>query len=220
MSLLSGLSNTILWPLLSRADTAFGWGSTVMIGVGAITLIYIPLVFRFSVPPGGGDKDANTPSGGEPEHIDTARFVLVAGSTALNGFITWGFSLPVIPLLTQKGIDQDRAVRLASMLGVVSIAARAADVVGGWSSLQAAVASTATMLVAFMLLYFGSFLVVATSFFFLYGMAGGVMSVARATLPLSLFPATTYARAASRLAMPLNLSFAIAPPVFPRLLER
>ena len=33
-------------------------------------------------------------------------------------------------------------------------------------------------------------------------------------MPLELFPAAAYARASSLLALPLNLSFALAPPLF------
>src|SRR3546814_4412532 len=48
----------------------------------------------------------------------------------------------------------------------------------------------------------------------LYCIASGVTAVSRATLPLQIFPAAAYGRATARLAVPLNLCFAAAPPVF------
>ncbi|MGE7368071.1 hypothetical protein ACQKKX_03245 [Neorhizobium sp. NPDC001467] len=39
-------------------------------------------------------------------------------------------------------------------------------------------------------------------------------AVSRATMPLQIFPQGAYARAAAGLAVPLNLSFAAAPPIF------
>lgn len=48
----------------------------------------------------------------------------------------------------------------------------------------------------------------------LYGVASGITAVTRATLPLQSFPTVAYARASARLSVPLNLSFAAAPPVF------
>lgn len=68
-----------------------------------------------------------------------------------------------------------------------------------------------------MLLLSNSF-VGAMIFATLYGIASGITSVARATLPLQIFPSGAYARASSQLAVPLNLSFAAAPPVFAAIL--
>ncbi|TWF56484.1 hypothetical protein [Neorhizobium alkalisoli] len=54
----------------------------------------------------------------------------------------------------------------------------------------------------------------AVTFAVLYGIASGITAVTRATLPLQIFAPGAYARASARLAVPLNLSFATAPPVF------
>lgn len=47
-----------------------------------------------------------------------------------------------------------------------------------------------------------------------YGIAIGITAVARATLSLQTFPTSAYARSSAQLAVPLNLSYAVAPPVF------
>ncbi|WP_225150596.1 hypothetical protein [Bradyrhizobium sp. NBAIM08] len=57
---------------------------------------------------------------------------------------------------------------------------------------------------------FGSAIAFAT----LYGVASGITAVARATLPLQLFPPGAYARASARMAVLLNFTFAAAPPAF------
>lgn len=219
MSLVSGLSNTILWPIISRMDSALGWRTVAVIAVGAMIGIYIPIVATF----GARKARARESNEGEEAHdrqrLDPLRFVLVAGVTALNGFITWGFSLTLIPLLTQKGLENSQAVTLASLLGLISIAARSIDVIGNWSPMRSAIVSTTTMFFSFILLYLGSSIVIAATFVLLYGLAGGLMAVVRATLPLAMFPPKAYARAAAKLALPLNLSFAAAPPVFARILE-
>lgn len=54
----------------------------------------------------------------------------------------------------------------------------------------------------------------AVVFAMLYGIASGITAVARATLPLELFPAGAYARSSARMSVPLNLAFATAPPAF------
>ena len=55
---------------------------------------------------------------------------------------------------------------------------------------------------------------VAVLFASVYGLASGITAVTRATLPLELFPAGTYARATAQMALPLNLAYASAPPAF------
>lgn len=219
MSLVSGLSNTILWPVISKIDGAHGWRTVIVIGICSIVLVYIPLVATFGAKRSRKPPEENPTKASEQQRLDPMRFVLVAGVTALNGFITWGFSLTLIPLLIQKGVDPGRAVTLASLLGLFSIAARLFDAVGGRSPLQSAMAATSAMLGAFVLLYVGSSWFVAAAFVLVYGLSSGLLSVARATLPLAIFPPQAYARAASRLALPMNLAFAAAPPTFARILE-
>lgn len=219
MSLVSGLGNTILWPILSRMDGAFGWRWAAGTLAVALVVVYIPIIALTGArrpPPTAPATPVETPA---PEPLDPMRFALVAAVTALNGFITWGFSLTLIPLLTQKGLETSTAVTLASALGIVTIGARLIEVLGALTPLHSAIVSTVTMLFSFVLLSMGGSLAIAITFILLYGFAGGLMSVVRATLPLTIFPPTAYARAAAKLALPLNLSFAAAPPVFAALLE-
>jgi hypothetical protein len=66
----------------------------------------------------------------------------------------------------------------------------------------------------------GSGRTIVIVFLLLYGLASGAMSVARSTIPLAVFPPGSFARASSRLALPLNLSYAAAPPTFSAILTR
>ncbi|MCA9832671.1 MAG: MFS transporter [Thermomicrobiales bacterium] len=220
LSLVSGLSNTILWPIVSRIDGAAGWRTVTALLAVSMLLIYMPLVAVAAAKSPRTREITDDAKSTDQQRLDPIRFMLVAGVTALNGFITWGFSLTLIPLLTQKGLENSQAVTLASLIGLISIAARSIDVLGNWSPLRSAIASTSTMLFSFILLYLGGSVVVAATFVLLYGLAGGLMSIVRATLPLTMFPPQAYARASARLALPLNLSFAAAPPIFARILER
>ena len=219
MSLVSGLSNTILWPIISRIDNAIGWRAVAILGAGSLILVYVPLVAWFGAKRPVRDPGEEKEAALEDQRLDPLRFALVAAVTALNGFITWGFSLTLIPLLMHKGLEQNQAVTLASLLGLISIAARSVEVFGSWTPLRSAIASTVTMFAAFVLLYLGASLVVAAVFILMYGFASGLMSVVRATLPLTIFPKKAYARAAAKLALPMNLAFAAAPPIFARILE-
>jgi hypothetical protein len=51
-----------------------------------------------------------------------------------------------------------------------------------------------------------------------YGMGSGALAVARATIPLVFYDKAAYARAAARIALPLNIMSALAPPLLVGLL--
>ncbi len=58
-------------------------------------------------------------------------------------------------------------------------------------------------------------------FILLYGLGSGVLAVVRATLPLAFYDrGDLCARAASRIALPLNLVTAAAPPILATILTR
>ena len=94
------------------------------------------------------------------------------------------------------------------------------DFLGGrrWSSFVTGIAASALFPLSFVVLLLTSNFAGAMLFATLYGIASGVTTVARATLPLQIFPAGAYARASSQLAVPLNLAFAAAPPAFTAIL--
>ena len=143
-------------------------------------------------------------------------FLLLASAVTINGFVSWGFSSIVIQLLKTMGMGDARAIQLGSMLGVMQVTARALDYVGGarWDGLTSGLIAAVVLPVSFLLLMFGGPADYAVfGFLALYGMANGIMTVARATIPLVFYDQADYARAASRIAFPQSLVSAAAPPV-------
>lgn len=216
LALFSGLGSTIFWPLTNTLDDAIGWRTTLAIFAAGFLVICLPLI-RWAIPPHVPvAKQATTSSSQSEIILDWRAFALIAGAIAANGFVTWGFSLTLIPLFEDRGIARSEAVAIASSLGLVQIAARLADTLGGkrWSGLTTGLVASVILPIAYILLLIGSGSAVVLTFVGLYGLAGGTMAVARSTIPLAVFPREAYARASARLALPMNLSFAIAPPAF------
>jgi predicted MFS family arabinose efflux permease len=216
LALISGLASTIFWPLTNALDDAIGWRATLVAFAVSFLVICLPLI-RWAIPPHASVvKNPDTPSSTSETMLDWTAFWLMAGAIAANGFITWGFSLTLIPLFEDRGLARAEAVAIASSLGLVQIAARVADALGGerWSGLTTGLIASAVLPISYILLLVGSGSAVILTFVALYGLAGGAMAVARSTIPLAVFPREAYARASTRLALPLNLAFAIAPPVF------
>lgn len=212
--LAGGLTSTIMWPLTGLLQAQWGWRTTTLIYAALMLLICTPLHWAALARRPREKSEAKTTA--EPAAIDRPRFALLAMSFAANGFVTWGFALTIIILFEAGGLDHASALAAAAFIGMAQWAGRMADFLGGrrWSSFAIGLAASALLPLSFIVLLLTSSFVGAMIFATLYGIAGGIIAVTRATLPLQIFPADAYARASSQLAVPLNLSFAAAPPVF------
>ncbi len=222
LALFSGLASTIFWPLTNALHDAIGWRETLVVFAASFVLVCLPLV-RWAIPPRVTSvREPGTSTSGSDSTLDVRSFWLMAGAIAANGFITWGFSLTLIPLFEDRGLTRTEAVAIASSLGLVQIAARLVDALGGnrWSGLTTGLIASATLPATYALLLVGSGRTAIIAFVVLYGLAGGTMAIARSTIPLAVFPRAAYARASARLALPMNLAFATAPPVFGVILTR
>ncbi len=214
--LAGGLTSTIFWPLTGLLQAHWGWRATTLAYAALMALVCMPLHWAVLA-----RRPATRPgaAAAEPAAIDWPRFALLAASFAANGFFTWGFALTIIILFEAGGLDHASALTAAAFIGIAQWAGRMVDVLAGrWSGFATAIAACALFPVSFIVLLLSSSFAGAMLFSALYGVAGGITAVARATLPLQIFPAGAYARASARLAVPLNLSFAAAPPVFAAIL--
>lgn len=213
-----GLSTTISWPLLGALQAAFGWRMATLLGAAILVVVAAPIYWSLLARrPAGTTKKAAT---GPVPPIDRIAFALLAFASAANGVVTWGFSLTVITLFEGRGLEHGTAVLVASFLGVAALSARVLDFTVGrrLNSLATGLLAATALPLSFAVLIFGVGTAAAIAFVAVYGLASGALAVARSTMPLDLFPAAAYARASSMLALPLNLSFACAPPLFAAIL--
>jgi MFS family permease len=216
--LAGGLTSTIMWPLTGLLQAQWGWRTTTLIYAALMLLVCLPLHWTTLARRPREKSAAKTTA--EPAPIDRPRFALLAMSFAGNGFFTWGFALTIIILFEAAGLDRASALAAAAFIGIAQWAGRMVDFLGGrrWSSFVTGLAASALFPLSFIVLLLTSNFAGAMLFATLYGVASGVTAVTRATLPLQIFPTGAYARASAQLAVPLNLSFAAAPPVFTAIL--
>lgn len=216
--LAGGLTSTIMWPLTGLLQAQWGWRTTTLLYAALMLLVCTPLHWA-TLARRPREKSAATTTT-EPAPIDRPRFALLAMSFAANGFVTWGFALTIIILFEAAGLDRASALAAAAFIGIAQWAGRMVDFLGGrrWSSFVTGLAASALFPLSFIVLLLTSNFAGAMLFATLYGIASGVTTVARATLPLQIFPSGAYARASSQLAVPLNLAFAAAPPAFTAIL--
>ena len=212
--LAGGLTSTIVWPLTGLLQAQWGWRTTTLAYAALMLLVCMPL--HWSALARRPREKTAAKAAAEPTRIDRPRFALLAMSFAANGFFTWGFALTIIILFEASGLDHASALTAAAFIGIAQWAGRMVDFLGGrrWSGFATGLAASALFPLSFVVLLLSGSFVGAMVFATLYGVASGITAVTRATLPLQIFPAGAYARAAAQLAVPLNLSFAAAPPVF------
>ncbi|MBS0560386.1 MAG: MFS transporter [Proteobacteria bacterium] len=227
LMVITGLSSSIFWPFAAVLAAHLGWRGTCALYAVALAAVCLPLyAFGLPRPPAPQDQRADPvhgDGGSAPGVVGTAVFPLIVTAIALNAFVTVGLSALLIELLKSKGLPPTEAIAFASILGVVQVSARAADFLGGarWDGLNTGLVAGIGIPVSL------SFLAAAGAgywtiavFILLYGVSSGAFAVARATIPLVFFDSAAYARAASKLALPLNVMSAVAAPILAGLLTR
>ncbi|SIO62218.1 MFS transporter [Paraburkholderia phenazinium] len=225
LMLLTGLSSSFFWPLASLLSNALSWQGTCAVYAGMMMLVSLPL-YVFGLPaktPGAPQRARSLPAAAAQVPARRSTFYFIAAAIALNAFVTFGFSAIFIELLKAVGLPAVQAVAFGSALGVIQVGARAVDFLGGgkWDGVSTGIFAGIALPVAMVLLIVGhgshSAVVV---FVVVYGLGSGALAVARATIPLVFYDQAEYALAASRIALPLNVISAAAPPLFIALLIR
>jgi predicted MFS family arabinose efflux permease len=225
LMLTTGLSSSIFWPTTAFLADLAGWRVTALVYAGAVALVCLPL-YVFGLPRQEAAAEAPRPEAAAAEGAPAASrgtFYLIATAIALNAFVTYGFSAVLIELLKARGVPPSEAIGFGSLLGIIQVSARGIDFLGGarWDGLTTGLFAGLALPVAMLLLIAGG----GTGwpvlgFILLYGLGSGALAVARATIPLVFYDRAAYARAASHIALPLNLLSSMSSPILMALLVR
>lgn len=229
MMLVTGLASSVFWPLAAAFCAAFGWRAALLIFAAMQIVIVLPI--HLAIPRGiahapSGGPAVVTPSQDEgrvPPQQRRPIFWLLAFAFSASGLVSWGLPLHLIGLLQSGGLDSAMAVTIASIGGLATLVARLIDVLAGERFAVERVALVGLVLgplsCLFLALVPGTPLS-AIGFVLAFNAAMGVIAVARATLPLSLFGRAGFGVMLGRLAVPQNLTFAAAPLLFAVMIER
>jgi MFS family permease len=226
LMLFTGLSATVFWPVPTLLDSLVGWRTTFVICAGLQLLVCLPL-YLFGLPKPAETIEEAQAAELEPVAMSVPErrraFLLMAAATSLSSFVSFGLSPSLLALLRQSGASPELALQLGSARGALAVTARFVDTVLGrrGNAILTSTIGTALTLASFLLaVSFSGTPPVLVAFIVLYGFGTGVVTVARALLPLSLFSARDYGLQAARLSLPQNLANATAPVVFTALLDR
>jgi predicted MFS family arabinose efflux permease len=219
LTLFSGLSATLFWPITGWLEGLVGWRSTYLVFAALNLCVCLPLHW-FVLP-----KRQRTPvdeaprleTGELPPERRRAAFLAFALATSAQGFVGWGLSLHLPHLLESLGLAAATALVIAALGGPAQIAGRGIDMIaaGKIHPLGLALLSVSLAPLAFLLLVrFGGSLGTAIAFILLLSACNGLMTVCRATVPLALYGRAGYGALLGRLSLPQNLMFASSPVVF------
>ncbi len=223
--LYTAAAQAVFWPLTAVMEASLGWRMTCL--AFALANLATTVVYARILRPDAHlailNISSDTPEVGLlPPNHRTYGGALMVVMIALSGFVSWGLELHLMEVLFGFGLGQAAALSIIVFRGPVSIISRLADIAfGRWlTPLDIALGG---MLVLFMSLLIAMFVTGysgAFVFMLLFGAGTGVLTAARATMPLTLFGPAGFATLTGKVGLPTHFMYAIAPPIFGWVIER
>jgi hypothetical protein len=149
--------------------------------------------------------------------------VLVAAAFSAYAFVPSALSAHLLAIFQRFGLSAASVVIIGMLFGPAQVLARIGELAFGRDlhPLWTARLAIGLMVAAFVLLALLPFSApLAAAFAVIYGMANGLMTIARGTVPLALFGATGYGRLLGRIAGPYLVVQAAAPVCLSFIAER
>ena len=216
LTLAGGFASTVSWPATHVLLEAVGWRGTYLVYAALLALVAAPLHAvalprtRADVAP--SDQSVQAPSAVLPP--TGWPFLLVAAAFAAYAFVPSGLSAHLLAIFGRAGIDAATVVAIGALFGPAQVAARICELMFARSIHPLSIArfAVALLLAAFALMaLFGLTAAVAASFAVMFGMANGLLTIARGAVPLALFGAAGYGHLLGRIGGPYLVMQAIAP---------
>lgn len=224
ITLLGGLAATCFWPLGHFLAENYGWRWATLIYAGFALL----LLLLYAALPDADDAHEARPS--QADLIDSAgrtnnlarSAILYATIIALGNGLHAGMSAHLITVLTELGLAAGLAVSVAALRGVGQTAGRVAELAFGQRvhpiTLNTFAAALIVASFALGFLAAGMYLT-AAAFVFIYGVATGLLTITRGTLPLVLFDHRRYGAMVGVLLVPSFMVSAASPVIFAYILD-
>jgi len=217
LTLAGGFASTVSWPATHVLLEAVGWHGTYLAYAALLAFVAAPL-HAFALPRRRADLPA-PPAGARSAPVRVLRpsgwpFVVVVAAFAAYAFVPSGLSAHLLAIFGRAGIDAATVVTIGALFGPAQVAARVCELAFAQRvhPLNVARFAVAMLLAGFALIaLFGLAVAVAACFAILFGMANGLITIARGAVPLALFGAAGYGHLVGRIGGPFLAMQAIAP---------
>jgi hypothetical protein len=225
ITLLGGLASTTFWPIGHRLAADLGWRGALFVYSGFL-IATVPLHLAI---PATRYADAVSPGALQPKHLaatpadHAAAGVLFGLLVALTSLMSSGIAAHMIAILSGLGLAASLAVWTATLTGVAQSLARLGDVLSGSRvhPLDLNLLAAALLPVGFLCgLFSGESAAAAAAFALIYGVANGLLTITRGSLPLVLFDHRSYGTLLGKLLIPSFLLSAASPFAYALLIQR
>ncbi len=219
MTLVGGLASTVFIPLTHLLIERLGW-RPALLALAVLNLAVCAVVHLLVIPPQRPrlEREAAPPPSSDPRRVlRKAAFWGFVATVVIQGVLSTGLPIHLLPILTERGFSLDAAVAAYALIGPAQTSARFAV---GWAEralgiraiglLTLGLGVAAQALLPFIPPGSGTIAVFAV----LYGAANGLMTILRALLPAELFGREDYGTILGMIAAPANLARALGPFVF------
>jgi predicted MFS family arabinose efflux permease len=219
ITLIAGFASTVGWPLTAWGAETIGWRYTCCGWALAHLCLGLPInLFGLPRPLGFGLAISD----GTKPHIPMDRTMWLLGFAFAAGWVVSTAMAAHLPrILEAAGATTAQAVAAAALVGPGQVAARMieAGLLSRYHPLLSARLSTLGHPVGAALLFWGGAWM-AAPFTLLHGAGNGILTIARGTVPLSIFGPENYGYRLGLLGAPARLAQAGAPLVFGLAIER
>jgi predicted MFS family arabinose efflux permease len=230
LTLAGGFASTVSWPATQFLIDKVGWRGTYLVYAALLFFLAAPLL-AFALPRQRADglvRDVRAETAPEPKPASVLPanglvFVLVAAGFASYAFVPSALSAQLLAIFQRFGLAPTTVVAIGMLFGPAQVLARICELAFGRNlhALWIARFSVGLLVAAFALLALLPFSApLAAVFAVMYGMANGLMTIARGTVPLALFGAAGFGLLVGRIGGPFLVVQAIAPVMLTYVAER
>src|SRR6266851_932100 len=217
LTLAGGFASTVSWPATHFLLEAVRWRGTYLVYAALLALVAAPL-HAFALP-----RTRAKPAARPDQEVQARSvvlpptgwpFLLVAAAFAAYAFVPSGLSAHLLAIFGRAGMDAATVVAIGALFGPAQVAARICELLFARSIHPLLIArfAVAMLLAAFALIaLFGLSAAAAASFAVMFGMANGLLTIARGAVPLALFGPAGYGHIVGRIGGPYLAMQAIAP---------
>jgi MFS family permease len=217
LTLAGGFASTVGWPVARVLLDTVGWRGTYLVYALVLAAVAAPL-HAFALPRSRAVVEAPVAAAGHgARSVVPARgvtFVLLAAAFGAYAFVPSGLSAHLLSIFGHAGIDPGTVVVIGALFGPSQVFARLCEFVFARNlhPLIMVRGAVTLLLCGFALLAVaGISLASAAAFAVMFGMANGLFTIARGTVPLALFGPVGYGLLVGRLAGPFLIMQSVAP---------
>jgi MFS family permease len=228
LTLAGGFASTVSWPATHFLIDAVGWRGCYLVYAAVLAIVAAPL-HAFALPRGYVERSAPAAPALAVKKSPTLlpahglAFVLVATGFAAYAFVPSALSAQLLTIFQRFGLSPSTVVAIGMLFGPAQVLARICELsfARTLQPLWVARFAVGLLVTAFALLALVSFsAATAAVFAIMYGMANGLLTIARGTVPLALFGASGYGRLVGRIGGPFLVVQSVAPVMLTYVAER